>query len=61
MPPDADEEQIKAIYAACPKGYEVDHKIPISRGGLHHQDNLQYLLMAENRRKSNKLDFGPQA
>lgn len=26
-----------------PKGYEVDHIIPISLGGTHHRDNLQYL------------------
>jgi 5-methylcytosine-specific restriction endonuclease McrA len=57
MPDDADQEKIKAIYAACPDGHEVDHIIPISRGGLHHQDNLQYLLKRDNRRKSNKLNW----
>lgn len=56
-PVDADREKIKAFYAACPDGHEVDHVIPISRGGLHHQDNLQYLPMLDNRRKSNKLDW----
>jgi 5-methylcytosine-specific restriction endonuclease McrA len=55
MPPDADHDKIKEIYANCPKGHEVDHKIPISRGGLHHQDNLQYLPMLDNRRKGSKL------
>ena len=35
--------------------HEVDHTIPISKGGLHHQDNLQVLTREENRRKSNIL------
>jgi hypothetical protein len=35
--------------------YDVDHIIPVSRGGLHHEDNLQILTHAENIRKSNKL------
>ena len=54
-PPDADMILIKEIYLNCPAGYEVDHIIPISKGGLHHQDNLQYLTPDENKRKSNKL------
>lgn len=54
-PADADEHQIREIYAHCPEGYEVDHVIPISKGGLHHQDNLQYLLMLDNRKKSNSI------
>lgn len=54
-PSDANQEKIREIYANCPLGYEVDHKVPISRGGLHHQDNLQYLPASENRRKGSKL------
>lgn len=46
--------KIKGIYLNCPDGYEVDHVIPISKGGKHHPDNLQYLTVAENRRKHNK-------
>lgn len=34
--------------------HEVDHKIPLSRGGLHHPDNLQILTKAKNRQKTNK-------
>lgn len=34
--------------------HEIDHRIPLSRGGLHHPDNLQILTKAKNRRKSNK-------
>jgi 5-methylcytosine-specific restriction endonuclease McrA len=56
-PPNADKKLIFEIYNNCPKGYEVDHIIPISKGGLHHQDNLQYLTAQENRKKSNKLDY----
>ena len=56
-PCDADPEKIKEIYLNCPPGYEVDHIIPISKGGLHHQDNLQYLTVFENRSKGNKLDW----
>ena len=51
-------EDIKAIrqfYLDCPCGYEVDHIIPISKGGAHSLDNLQYLTKEENRRKSNKI------
>lgn len=54
-PVDADLVAIQRIYENCPVGYEVDHIVPISKGGLHHQDNLQYLTKEANRRKGNKL------
>ena len=54
-PADADMGKIKKIYQNCPDGYEVDHIIPISKGGLHHQDNLQHLPISENRRKGNRM------
>jgi 5-methylcytosine-specific restriction endonuclease McrA len=54
-PEDADLVAIKKFYDACPPGYEVDHIIPISKGGLHILENLQYLTAKENRQKSNKL------
>jgi hypothetical protein len=53
-----DNVNIKALqefYLNCPKGYEVDHIIPVSKGGLHTPENLQYLTRSENRKKSNKL------
>lgn len=56
-PSSADLEKIKEIYMNCPDGYEVDHIIPISKGGLHHQDNLQYLTISENRSKGNRLNW----
>jgi 5-methylcytosine-specific restriction endonuclease McrA len=46
---------IKQFYENCPPGYEVDHIIPLSKGGLHTISNLQYLTVTENRKKSNKI------
>lgn len=51
-------QKIKQFYIDCPKGYEVDHIIPISKGGLHKFSNLQYLTISENRKKSNKIIEG---
>lgn len=48
-------QRIIEIYQTCPEGYEVDHIIPISKGGKHHPDNLQHLTISENRRKHNKI------
>lgn len=51
-------EERKAIglfYKNCPEGYEVDHIIPISKGGKHMLQNLQYLTIYENRSKGNKI------
>ena len=56
-PPDADRQAIKEFYANCPSGYDVDHIIPISKGGLHTLSNLQYLTASENRSKGNKLNW----
>ena len=49
-----DKDLIFKIYKNCPKGYEVDHIIPLSKGGKHHEDNLQYLEARENKRKGNR-------
>jgi hypothetical protein len=60
-PPWADLEAIKRFYENCPHGYEVDHIIPLQGEtvcGLHVLENLQYLTARENRRKSNKLNWG---
>lgn len=50
-PTDADRKLIQEIYDTCPEGYHVDHIQALSRGGLHHQDNLQYLPISENCKK----------
>jgi len=50
-PSDANLNLIKKIYENCPSGYHVDHIIALSRGGFHHENNLQYLPGSENCRK----------
>lgn len=54
VPADADLDLIRKIYQFVPEGYQVDHKIPLANGGLHHQDNLQYLPASENARKGKR-------
>ena len=61
-PEDADHKQIQSIYEACEKItretgilHHVDHIHPISKGGQHHQDNLQILTAEENIKKSNNI------
>ena len=50
-------ELIGEFYRNCPLGYEVDHIIPISRGGKHCLSNLQYLTRLENAKKGYKLNW----
>jgi hypothetical protein len=54
----ADLKGIQKFYENCPEGHEVDHIIPLQGKnvrGLHVLENLQYLPIFENRKKSNKF------
>lgn len=58
MPSWADLVAIKEFYKNCPKGYHVDHIVPLNHPlvcGLHVLANLQYLPAQENLKKHNKL------
>jgi 5-methylcytosine-specific restriction endonuclease McrA len=61
-PADASMVEIQKIYSICTLmneistniKWEVDHIKPLSKGGLHHQNNLQILLAVLNHGKHNK-------
>ena len=58
MPENANKRKIQVIYIKCyiktqrtGIPHEVDHIIPIQKGGIHHEDNLQILTAEQNRIK----------
>ncbi len=52
---------IVRIYAACPSGHQVDHKVPLAAGGEHLPHNLQYLPADVNNAKRARTDFDVSA
>lgn len=59
-PPWADRKAIETFYRNRPKGFHVDHAIPLHGervSGLHVLANLQYLPAGENLRKSDHYHF----
>lgn len=55
-----DENEIRRIYKKSSelgaRQYPVDHIIPVSKGGPHHQWNLRVISRKENSSKSCKMD-----
>jgi len=59
-PPWINDLAILEFYEGCPKGYHVDHIIPLQGervSGLHVLENLQYLPASENLSKSNRFEI----
>jgi hypothetical protein len=57
-PPWADLKAIENIYTSCPKGFHVDHILPLKGKtvcGLHVSWNLQHLTAEANYQKNNKI------
>ena len=62
--PSSNTTKIKNIYIKCKeknkrckRTYHVDHIIPLSKGGAHHQDNLRIIPALENYSKKDKLNL----
>jgi len=62
-PSDANENKINFMYSLreimcknLKNNYHVDHIIPLNRGGLHHQNNLQIILASENLMKQSSVN-----
>jgi len=47
----------KCAYCGSQKNLEVDHIIPLSRGGRHDEDNMQILCRSCNRRKGRGINL----
>lgn len=43
--------KLSEFYRNCPEGHEVDHIVPLARGGEHMLENLRYVPKEVNRRK----------
>ena len=42
-----------ATAGACP-GYQIDHRVPLSRGGADEPDNMQWLSVEQHRAKTGR-------
>lgn len=49
--------RFKCCQCGSKSNLEIDHIIPLSKGGRHDEDNFQVLCRKCNRTKSNKLDY----
>lgn len=59
VPPWSDRAACRAVYAACPEGFEVDHIVPLKGAtvcGLHVPWNLRCIPMTVNREKRSKFN-----
>ena len=56
-PENCNHDLLRLIYDNRPENYHVDHIIPLSKGGLHEPNNLQYLPAKINLQKNNLLNF----
>jgi hypothetical protein len=56
-PENCNHDLLRLIYDNSPKDYHVDHILPLSKGGLHEPNNLQYLPAKINLQKNNSLNF----
>jgi 5-methylcytosine-specific restriction endonuclease McrA len=57
---EAENQQVIDIYKKRKElgsNWHVDHAVPLSKGGLHHPDNLQIVLKKYNLQKGSKLNF----
>ena len=53
-------DKINEIYMNCPKGFHVDHIIPLQSKkvcGLHVHNNLRIITAHQNQLKSNRLEL----
>jgi hypothetical protein len=59
---DDEKQQIIDIYKNSKElgsNWQVDHIMPLAKGGLHHPDNLQIVLKEYNQKKGVLLNFRP--
>ncbi len=50
-----DYEAMIALHMSCPAGYEIDHIVPLSKGGPNVLENVQIISRTANRRKGNRV------